>query len=352
MKYNLGGHESLTLKPALQDTVKRWDAFWAGDIIDRPLVSVFAPNAENTAWYDDNYYTRIHNDINDVVKGLVSNAHKTVYLGEALPQPSLSFGCDEIAAFCGGTLVFSEGLHDTCWSEPFVDDWEAIMPIRVQEDHPLWLRMQTLMDKAAAAMDGKMLFSPVDTHSNMDMLLAMRGAERLCMDLIERPDVIDRAMEDSMAVYDYLYNRMFKQYGLQGKAGFVVVQCDFSCMISTPMFRRFALPYLEREAAYSNGRIMYHWDGVTALTHTDDLIASKNIYLLGFVPGHGNGGHLDFIDVYQRVQQGGKAVMVWGSADEVKQMHKSLRPDKTYYEVRVDSVAEGETLLEWFVKNT
>ena len=118
------------------------------------------------------------------------------------------------------------------------------------------------------------------------------------------------------------------------------------------MFKRFALPYLEQEAAYNNGRVVYHWDGVTAMTHTDDLISSKGLYVMAFVPGAGNGDHADFLDLYAKVQKGGKAVAVGGSPDAVKHMHKYLKPNKTMYHTYAGSVGEAQELLDWFEKNT
>jgi 5-methyltetrahydrofolate--homocysteine methyltransferase len=301
--------------------------------------------------FTDNYYTRIHEPVDEVVRGLTNNAYGRVYLGEALPQPYLSFGCDEIAAFCGGTLSFTEDDHETCWSDPFVEDWDEFMPIKLLEDNALWLRMQEFMDKCAAAMEGKMLFSPMDLHTNADLLLALRGAEKLCLDLKDRPGVVDMCMEQTMDVFKEIFERGYKRYNLPGVNG-VHLQCDFSCMISTDMFRRFVLPYLEREAEYFNKRVFYHWDGVNALTHTDDLIASKGLYLMAFVPGAGRGGHPDYLELYEKIQKRGKAVSVWGNADEAKFMHKRLKPEKTVYDVHVGSEREGVELLKWFKDNT
>jgi len=344
--------EKLGLKQDYQDTVKRYEAFWNGDIIDRPIIRVYAPNPlYPPATYEDNYYTRIHNPLDEIVEGLMNNARSHMYLGEALPCPYLSFGCDEIAAFCGGSLSFNENQHDTNWSEPFVDNWEDIMPIHLQPDNILWLRMRQLMDMCADAMRGQMLFNPLDLHTNMDLLLALRGGERLCMDLIDCPEVIDAAMEQTMAVFNEIYNRAYKTYNLPGIFG-VTLQCDFSCMIDTAMFRRFALPYIEREAEYFRGRTVYHWDGVTALTHTDDLIGTKGLYVISFVPGEGNGPHTDYLELYQKIQKGGKAVAVWGNSDEAKFMHKYLKPEKTVYDVHVRSVLEANEVLEWFKNNT
>ena len=232
-----------------------------------------------------------------------------------------------------------------------MEDWEEFMPIALKEDNALWLRMQALMDKSAQAMEGKMLFNPMDLHTNADLLLALRGAEKLCLDLIDCPEVIDNAMEQTMDVFREIYERGYKKFNLPGING-VTLQCDFSCMVGSAFFRRFILPYLEREAAYFNGRTFYHWDGVTALTHTNDLIGSKGLYVIAFVPGEGNGPHTEYVELYEKIQKGGKAVSVWGDADEAKYMHKYLKPEKTVYDIHVNSEPEGYEVLEWFKKNT
>ena len=353
--YNMTDYETLELKQDYQETKKRCEAFWNGDIIDRPIVEIIAPNkdCEDAPDYTNNYYTRMNDDLDEIVERIISNTRKNLYMGEAIPRAFLSFGCDEMAAFCGGeTLYFHGDDHYTNWSKPFVDDWEAEFPLGVREDNHLWLRMQALMDKCAEAMQGKMLFYAIDLHSNLDLLLAMRGGERLCLDLIERPEIIEKALEQSMKIYEYIFNRAFKKYNLPGAARRITLQCDFSCMIGPQMFRRFALPYLEQEAEYNKGRVSYHWDGVGALTHTDDLIASKGLYRLDFLPGEGNGQYRDFLDLYDKIQKGGKAVSVGGSPDEVKYLHKYLRPEKTVYHTYTRTAEEAEELLEWFWKNT
>ena len=344
--------ETLELKPDYRDTIKRYEAFWNFSIIDRPVVNVVVPQADPSSYYEDNYYTRIHNDLDELVDGLIHNARRTLFLGEALPQPTLSFGCDEIAALCGGSLEFNDDYRETNWSVPFVDDWDDVFPIGIKDDNPLWKRKLEYAAKCAAAMDGRMLFSPIDLLTNMDLMQGLRGAERLCADLIDRPETIDKALSYAMEVVDKVFNHLFKPYGLPAANGFDHLQCDFSYMISGPMFRRFVLPYLEREAEYFNNRVVYHWDGPGALTHTEDLLNSKNLYLLSYVPGAGRGSHTEYLELYQKVQARGKAVAVWGSPDELKFMHKTLRPEKTVYSTSVATRGEAEQLLEWFVKNT
>ncbi|HAX95814.1 MAG TPA: hypothetical protein DCY35_04735 [Prolixibacteraceae bacterium] len=55
-----------------------------------------------------------------------------------------------------------------------------------------------------------MLINTIDLHSNMDLLSAVRGPERLCTDLIDQPEWIDRAMADARAVFPEVWNAVAK----------------------------------------------------------------------------------------------------------------------------------------------
>jgi len=45
--------------------------------------------------------------------------------------------------------------------------------------------------------------------------------------------------------------------------------------------------------------------------HMNDLVASRGLHTLSFVPGDGHGDPVDYIDLYKRIQAGGKSLHVW-----------------------------------------
>jgi len=352
----------LAYKPDLSDAARRWEAYYRGEMIDRPIVCVSAPKDPSKQVKGSTYREKQFGDLDDIISRALEAAENTYYGGESIPAFGPSFGCDEVAVFTvmGAKFAWSDESGDTCWSEPCVDDWGSSPPITLKRDHPLWQRMLTFYRKAADRMAGKMLLTPLDLHTNMDMLLALRGSERLCMDCIEQPRMIDRAMADARRVFREVWSATAKagrmdefgycncMYSMEGAS---FLQCDFSCMISPAMFRRWVLPALEEEASIVK-HVVYHWDGPGALVHTADLLASKGLHTMSYVPGAGHGSHVEHLDLLKRVQAGGKAVQVWGTPDEMKQLHRELKPERVIYCTNTKTPAEADDLLKWFVKNT
>ena len=354
------GTAGLAFKPDFAAASERWEAYWQGEIIDRPVVCVSAPRAGYDRAPPITYRDRVFGDMDEVIDRILRSGEATYYGGESIPTAWLSFGPDEIACFCGGELNWLGESGDTNWSRPFVCDWDSALPLRLQEDNLLWQRMLTFFRKAAEQVSGKMLVGSLDLHTNMDLLSGVRGPEQLCLDLMDRPDAIDRAMESARAVFPAVWEAIARAgrmrergfcHGAYSPEGVAVLQCDFCYMISPDMFRRWVLLALEEEAEIVRHAV-YHWDGPGALVHTDDLMHSRGLHTLSYVPGAGRGTHLDYVDLLQQVQEGGKSVQVWGTPEEVKQLHRVLRPEKVMYSTSTQSQAEAEELLEWFVEHT
>jgi hypothetical protein len=350
----------LSLKPDLDDAARRWDAFYHGEIIDRPLVWITAPKPGAAPHKPLNYRRRAMDDIDKVIDDVLSNCEGVYWGGESVPAFFPSIGTDEVAVFCGAELEWNDASGDTNWSQHYVTDWEKALPFRVHTDNPYYQRVLALVRRAAQRLDGKMLISGLDWHTNMDMLMSVRGSENLCMDLVDQPEMIDKAMVSARAVFRQVWDAVAKEaqmatrgychqiYSMEGAA---TLQCDFSCMISPDMFDRWVRPALEEEASIVN-HVIYHWDGPGAQKHLDALAGTKGIHTFYYEPGDGHGGFRDYIDLFQRVQKAGRSVAVRGLADDVKFMHKHLKPEKTLYYSAADTPQEADALLEWFVKNT
>ena len=242
---------SLSFKPNLQEAAERWEAYLGGELIDRPLVCVSAPIPDRPSAPGAGYRDRVFGDLDLIIDNALINAAATYYGGEAMPTFMLSFGCDEAAVFCGAELRWSEASADTNWSVPFIEDWDCDLPLMLDDDHPLWRRLIEFYHRAGERLAGHMLLSSFDTHTNMDLLAAARGPERLCLDLMDCPEMIDRAMADAREIFHRMWRRLAEAggmdrhgycNGLYSMTGAAILQCDFSCMVSPSMFRRWARP--------------------------------------------------------------------------------------------------------------
>lgn len=347
-------------KPDLDEAARRWQAYLAGSILDRPVVCVTAPRAGAKSVPGVNYRDRVFGQPEEVIGRMLEGAAATYYGGEAIPSFWMSFGPDEIAVFCGSEFKWSDDSGNTNWSVPFVEDWEQALPLRFNPQHPLWQRMLALYRLGAERCAGKLAMAPLDLHSNMDILAAIRGPQRLCMDLLDQPAMVDRAMSSARAVFPIVWsalreagrmNELTCCNGVYSPEGAAVLQCDFSCMISPALFDRWVLPALEEEAALVR-HAYYHWDGPGAQVHTRSLCASRGLHTLSYVAGDGHGSHIGFLELFKRVQSLGKAMHFWGTPDECKAAHRELRPEKVMYSTGVQTEKEADELLKWFVKNT
>ena len=352
---------ALSLKPDAADAQQRLRAFWASALLDRPCVSIRAPRAGVTPPWRS-LICRGDFDFARTIAEFEEWAAAMSFGGEAMPALMPNWGPDQWAGFLGAALTLVPE-QDTSWATPLVADWDAPPALHIDPQNRWWQAAQGLTQAAAAAGAGRFLVSTIDTHSNLDCLAALRGPERLCLDLWERPDAVQRALEQIDTLYEPVYTVLYQlgrmpDYGttswldMWSPQRTQAVQCDFCCMISPEHFRRFALPYLEREVARLEHAV-YHMDGPGQLRHLEDLLGLDGVHTIQWVPGAGQPTAPAWVPMLQRIQQAGKSVQVLVTVDEVKQLHPQLAPEKTFYWV-LDCPSENAAreLLEWLVKHT
>lgn len=57
----------LSLKPDFHEATERWNAFWDGEMLDRPSVHISCPNPDVEPAPRPNYWTMLHDRIDEVV---------------------------------------------------------------------------------------------------------------------------------------------------------------------------------------------------------------------------------------------------------------------------------------------
>ncbi len=336
----------LSFKPDLDAALERWRAFWNHDLIGRPCVAVTAPKegVERVPGPP----TQIHPDTDftkhlDQAEAAMACVH---YGGEAMPMFQPSFGPDMAGAFVGARLDWSGHSAGTSWSVPFVDDWDAALPLELCD--PTWDRFVELNRLAGERGEGKFLVGMLDFHSNLDWLAAVRGP--------------DRAMADARRLYPQVYDTLYLAGNMAGRGTggwlpyfaegrYATTQCDFACLLSPPQFNDFVLPALEEESDLLD-RSVYHYDGATALQHFDAVTGIRSLDGIQWTPTAGGPPMMEWLDLLQRFQAAGKSVFVSCSADELRVYHRALEPNLVLYRVGVGSQREADALLHWLETHT
>jgi 5-methyltetrahydrofolate--homocysteine methyltransferase len=351
----------LQYKPDAAEAQDRMRAFWAGEMIDRPCVSIKAPKAGKTQPSLPQIIAPDF-DFEAGVGRFEEWASCTFFGGEAFPSLWPTYGPDVFSAFIGAEMSLSPET-DTSWVTPFVQDWDALEPFSIDPENKWWKATLELSRVAAKMGEGKFIAAHIDCHSNMDCLSAIRGAAELCMDLIIQPDEVLRAVKWADAPYKPVYDAVFEA-GAMGEHGSTswldmwsdgraqVTQCDFCYMVSPSHFNQFVLPSLEIEIS-SLDHAMYHLDGPGELPHLDSLLAIENLHGIQWVPGAGQAPITEWVDVLKKIQSAGKAVHVGVTIDQLKALHPQLIPEKTFYQVwDRTSESEADELLDWLVAHT
>lgn len=353
---------SLQLKPDFDAARQRWLAFWQHEIIDRPCCLVRAPRAGVARRQRPPYMAGAKDDLRGATRQVVTWAESIYWGGEAIPNYTPSFGPDMMAAFLGAPLIFPDEGTGTNWAQACIDSWESTLPLRLDPDNHWWKRMQEFCRVLGEECLGKLIVAHLDLHSNMDALLAMRGAERLCLDLMDVPELIDQAMAQVRALYVPVYQRLYEYAGMarSGTCGWVpayhpvrtnTIQCDFSALIGPEHFRRWALPALAEEASFL-GHCAYHLDGPDCLVHLDDICAIEGIECIQWVPGAGAKPFIEWMDLLKHIQSRGVSVWVPCNVNEIKLYHAELRPQLVCYDCWAPDEASAEATLAWLQANT
>jgi len=357
----------LETKPDFEEVKQRWRAYWAGEVCGRPLVvaSVRRNGAAAMGAGEGRYRNALGGAYAAELARNEACVAGTRYLAEGLPFFSPDHGPDQFAAFLGARLEFAEqGSDHTNWVTPMVDDWSEFLPLAVD---PGGATYRSVLDYARMLGEharGRYLVGICDFHSNADALLAIRGAERLCMDFYDCPDLVAEAMRQVRALYEPVYNAIYEAAGIGEETGsigwapfwsdgkFATIQCDFICMVSPEIARKYILPALEEEAAFLD-RCVYHLDGPGALVHLDDILAIEDIDVIQWVSGAGQPAMHTWLDVLKKCQAAGKGLQIMGvGLDAIKGLHRELSPQGVVYCVNAKTEQEVEEICRWLEANT
>ncbi len=299
-----------------------WSAWWTGEL-DRPLVHVVTYDPGVTGGASDGHLTRFPlempaGQVLDQCEPLLAATH---YHGDAFPHWWPNLGAGIMAGFLGSGVHYASETGTT-WFAPLDGlDSLADLDLRYDPSTPWWRRVQDLTRAAVARWGGRVVIGHTDLGGNLDILAALRGTERLLLDLVDAPGEIERLTRTITDLWLRYYAELRDliapaQAGFSYWAGFwspgtgYMLQSDFCYMISPRMFRRYVLPDLAACCAALD-YAFYHMDGKGQLAHLDMLLGIERLRGIQWQPGAGQPLGSEWPDVLRRIRDGGKLCQVY-----------------------------------------
>lgn len=336
---------------------QRLEAFWRLEAMDRPCIAVTAPRGKprtvpppadfRQKWTDPEYVAQSYDA-----------GHESAYFGgEAIPATSLMVG---YAHGYGAPLEFSE---QTIWQTPIIHSWDSPPPLILDESDWGWQQVQRVVARCLELALGKWMVGFPNIHQPNDHLALLRGGESFCLDLYDHPHEVKRALRQLLENWFAAFERLQALFARtqEGSTNWLSLWCpwakcmtlqsDISCVLSPAMFDEFIAPELEELTAWLD-RSVYHLDGPGALQHLDRLLALRRLHAIQWTPGTGQAQGLAWLDLFRRIQDAGKGLVIYLPYDEVEAAVRALRPEGLFILTWARSPDAAESLLATAVTRT
>ena len=276
---------------------------------------------------------------------------------DILPVANTQLGPGSLAAILGGVF---EGGEDTIWIHPRpVLDGSAVEDIVFDPQHPNWLLHKELLKACKRKAQGHYYVGMPDLMEGLDVLAALKGTDRVLMDTVMRPEVVERQVQQINDIYfrvfDELYDIIregdemaFCYFSSWAPGKMTKLQSDISTMISEDDYRRFVQPFI-REQCQRIPYTLYHLDGVGAMRHLPALLEIEELNAIQWTPGVGEpqGGSPKWYDLYRHILDAGKSVMCcWVTLPELRPLLDAIGTEGVHIEMDFHNEQEVEEALK------
>jgi hypothetical protein len=238
-----------------------------------------------------------------------------------------------------------------------VEDPDAL-DLAYDPDNFYWQFCRRLGAEQLRLGKGKFFVAFPDLIEGLDTLEAMRGGERLLLDLYDRPEWVRQCLRRITDLYFHYYDMLYdmirddvggSMFWAWAPGRMAKFQCDFSAMIGPDMFGEFMVPVLT-EMCERVAHCMYHWDGPGAIPHHDHLLTIPELDMLQWTPGAGQEPthHPRWWPLYHKTIEAGKKVNAGcGDLEGLRAMKKEFGPKLKQFlmGVHVNTPEEAEAVL-------
>ena len=342
---------------------ERFEALWQNELLDRPTVCIHVDKTPGKPSLVDslpaNEAWRAYMDETFIQEELEESMARTAYFGDAFPNKSLYLGTCAHGAYT--KKVDYSVSSESVWLHPVME--EITDALEFDENSVFLNATSRIIDHLSKSNSGRFLIANTDNCSNLDALASIRGINNLLIDMMEEPEAVTACLETLDSILRKTEEHFAKPILAANDNSTVTefmrlwssgyhhqLQCDMAAMISPDMFAEFAVPDLERSAAWMK-RVVYHLDGQEQIRVLDQILGIKGIRLIQWTPVVGQPPTSAFIPELQRIQAAGKGLVLFPKAKELPALIEGLSPKGVHYcPTDVQNEDEARAIMRLFEK--
>jgi hypothetical protein len=330
-------------KPDFEPAMKRIDAWFDREMIDRPPVRFAEHNADfsgahtlagrswpdlKSRWFDADYQ----------VDYFLESIRGRTFHGETFPIFCPNLGPNVYAAYYGAEVEFGEV---TSWIRHGIRDWDDVRKLKFSRENEYYRKIEELTRVALERCAGLFMVGYTDLHGSLDCAADWRDPQLLCLDIFDCPENIHKlvrlANENFLPTFDH-YDAALKErgqlsvnwMGIPSRGRIHIPSCDFAANISAENFTEFYLPSLLAEVQAMTHNI-FHLDGKGMIRHLDRILQVPEIQAIQWVQGVGNDlPIMQWLPLLERIRAAGKSLVVDLQLSELEPFIAEMEPQGLY----------------------
>ena len=196
-----------------------WEAWWAGTL-DRPLMVIEAVDLRRRESSQiggaagslkvrdlDGFITQfpLTTPEEAVLDQLEENLATVHYFLDAFPKWWPNFGPGVMAGFLGSDVEYRPG---TTWFHPIKMESLSDFRLELDPENIWWQRVAAITAAAVDRWGDYFSIGHTDLGGNLDILASLRGSEALLLDLIDKPEEVDRCVAEITSLWLDYYRRL------------------------------------------------------------------------------------------------------------------------------------------------
>ena len=323
--------QPLACCPEFPEIAKRFEAWWAHDMVDRPIL-IGQANTEPTRPITRRL--ELLADPQAWLEAKLQDLHNTQFVGDAVPAVRIDLGAVALGGMLGAQVEYGA---DTTWTHAYIDDdWSNAPDWSIPSENPIWDQLQTLIEIVVEDAAGKYLFCTPDIWGSADVVMNLRGPDNICIDLLEKPKFIRDQIEAIYPAWLKAFKSLYAPamahgvgvmhwVGLWSDRPYVVPACDLGFMIGPEQYEEVCLPDIAQQVA-TVGRGVFHLDGPGSTRHIDALLEVPGLEAIQFTPGEGSPSVMPWLDMFRKIQDKGRSILAFTPPGEVLALCDAVDP--------------------------